>query len=195
MLTSAFPRFRRSGDSALFGSVLNSQLAEGGSAVVTMRSLDPGILEVRGNTAQNVQNGPNGSAEVRFSAIAKTIGRARVQMSARLRDENRRLRGIHSGRDPGVARERSPPMAKPAHRQRRTVAIPGRSRSPASAACNVELSSTAMVGLGEGARYLRRVPVRMRGTAGVTRVCRWLLASDLAATRFVLPGDSIPKEI
>ena len=41
MLKSAFPRFLAVGDSALFGSVVTSQLAEGGSAVVTMRSLDP----------------------------------------------------------------------------------------------------------------------------------------------------------
>src|SRR4029079_17563935 len=67
MLTSNFPRFMAVGDKALFGSVLTSQLAEGGTAVVTMRSLDPAVLELSGNTAQNVQVGPKGSVEVRFN--------------------------------------------------------------------------------------------------------------------------------
>jgi hypothetical protein len=52
--------------------VVNSQLAEGGSAVVTMRSLDPSVLDVRGATSQTIQIA-EWSAEVRFSAVAKGI--------------------------------------------------------------------------------------------------------------------------
>jgi uncharacterized protein YfaS (alpha-2-macroglobulin family) len=190
MLTSAFPRFMAVGDSALFGSVLNSQLAEGGSAVVTMRSLDPGILEVRGNTAQNVQIGPNGSAEVRFSAIAKTIGRARVQMSARLRDETDAFEEsipveILVSPESVAAYGEASPSAK------ETVAIPA-GVVPGFGGLHVELSSTAMVGLGEGARYLVEYPYGC-AEQQASRAFALLLASDLGDA-FRLPGID-PKNL
>ncbi len=119
MLKSAFPRFLAVGDSALFGSVVTSQLAEGGSAVVTMRSLDPSVLEIRGATSQTIQIGPNGSAEVRFSAVARGIGPARVQMSARLARRDRCVRGSAPGGDPRVAGNRRGLRRGAAHRQKK----------------------------------------------------------------------------
>ena len=45
-LKPAFPRFLAVGDRAHFGAVVTSQLATSGSATVTMKSLDPSVLEV-----------------------------------------------------------------------------------------------------------------------------------------------------
>ena len=53
-----------------------------------MRSLDPGVLEIKGEPQQQVQVNAGGSAEVRFNIAARAVGRARVQMSVRLRDES-----------------------------------------------------------------------------------------------------------
>ena len=87
-LKPAFPRFMAVGDTSHFGSVVTSQLKESGTAIVTMRSLDPSILEIRGNGRQIVQIGGNGSIEVRFDTVAKAVGPARVQMTARLGEES-----------------------------------------------------------------------------------------------------------
>ena len=77
-LNPAFPRFMTVGDRAYFGAVVGSQLKSGGTATVTMRSLDPAVLELVGATQQQVKLGPAGNLEVRFEARGKSIGRARV---------------------------------------------------------------------------------------------------------------------
>ena len=74
----AFPRFMAVGDTALFGSVVTSQLREAGTALVTMRSLDPGVLEIRGTGRQTVEIAANGSIEVRFDALARSIDAADI---------------------------------------------------------------------------------------------------------------------
>ncbi len=82
-----FPRFLAVGDRALFGAVIGSQLKAGGTAQVTMRSLDPAVLEVTSPAQQQLKMDAGGSVEVRYEASAKSIGRARIQMSVRLGDE------------------------------------------------------------------------------------------------------------
>ena len=51
----------------LFGSVVNSQLKEKGTAIVTMKSLSPGVLEVTGHGATDVEVDAKGASEVRFN--------------------------------------------------------------------------------------------------------------------------------
>jgi len=87
LLRAAFPRFLARGDRAFFGAVLNSQIKEKGTAIVTMRSLDPARLEVAGESKKTVSVGPQGTAEVRFEVRARAVGRARVQMSVKLLGE------------------------------------------------------------------------------------------------------------
>jgi hypothetical protein len=53
-----------------------------------MRSLDPEILEVVGETRRVVQVGAGGSTEVRFDVAAKNVGRARIQTSVRIGGES-----------------------------------------------------------------------------------------------------------
>ena len=55
VLKAAFPRFLTRGDRAHFGSVVTSQISRPGSAIVTMRSLDPTVLRIVGETRRVVQ--------------------------------------------------------------------------------------------------------------------------------------------
>src|SRR5499427_7702093 len=69
VLKAAFPRFMTRGDKAYFGSVVTSQLKQPGTAIVTMRSLDPDVLQVSGDTRRVVQVAAGGSTEVRFDVV------------------------------------------------------------------------------------------------------------------------------
>src|SRR5499427_7265658 len=69
VLKAAFPRFMTRGDKAYFGSVVTSQLKQPGTAIVTMRSLDPDVLQIDGDTRRVVQMTANGSNEVRFDVV------------------------------------------------------------------------------------------------------------------------------
>ncbi len=154
MLRAAFPRFLAVGDTGFFGAVINSQLARGGAATVTMKSLDTGILEFEGDGLQTVQVAPQGSAEVRFMAHAKSLGRARVQMTVKLDNETDAFEEVipveilHSpetvaaygqttseavetrrdsaGRGPGLWRPARGPVFDGPGRPRRGRSVPGR---------------------------------------------------------------------
>ncbi len=103
-LKPTYPRFLAVGDRAFFGAVVGSQLKSAGEAVVTMKSLDPQVLQLTGATEQKVTVPPGGSLEVRFEGAAKAIGRARVQMTVKIGNETRCVRRRRPGRDPVVAR-------------------------------------------------------------------------------------------
>ncbi|HSK10099.1 MAG TPA: MG2 domain-containing protein, partial [Vicinamibacterales bacterium] len=176
MLRAAFPRFLAVGDSGFFGGVVNSQLARGGTATVSIKSLDPGLLAFPGETSQSVAVGPRGAAEVRFAAQARTIGRARVQMTVKLENETDAFEDVipvailHSpetvaayGQTTGEAVER---LALP------PAVVPG------FGGLRVDLSSTALVGLNEGARFLVEYPYGCAEQQG-SRALALLLAADL----------------
>src|SRR5207237_8385128 len=88
LLTPAFPRFLALGDKALFGSVVHSQLKTGGKATVTGQSMDPTIVAIDGEATQRVDVAPGGAIEVRFNAIAKAVGNARIRMSVAMNGES-----------------------------------------------------------------------------------------------------------
>jgi len=156
LLRSAFPRFLALGDTARFGSVLHSQLKEKGTAIVTMRSLDPALLEVVGDARRTVPMAAAGSAEVRFDVRAKAVGRARVQMSAKLLGETDALEDVVPVEvlvSPEVVAAYG--QARPdAHE---TLELPA-GVVPTFGGLHVDTASTALVGLGEGARYLVEYP-------------------------------------
>ncbi len=158
-LTSAFPRFLAVGDQAQFGAVLGSQLAAAGTAVVTMRSLDPSVFALTGPAEQRVAVGPGASVEVRFAGTARSVGRARLQVSARLGAESDAFEDVvpievlTSPETVAAYGEASGPTTS----ARETVTIPS-GVVPGYGGLDVELSSTALVGLGEGARYLVEYP-------------------------------------
>src|SRR6185436_12340857 len=86
-LKPTFPRFMAVGDRAHFGAVITSQLASAGTADVTIKSLDRGVLDIAEGAVQSLSISPGGSVEARFDAAAKSIGRARVQMTVKVGDE------------------------------------------------------------------------------------------------------------
>ena len=105
-LKPTFPRFLAVGDRAFFGAVVGSQLKDGGSAVVTMKSLDPGVLELTGPAEQTLTVAPGGNVEVRFQGGGEDD---RPRARADDGDDGRRdgrVRGRDPGRGAGVARDR-----------------------------------------------------------------------------------------
>ncbi|MGK2859059.1 MAG: MG2 domain-containing protein [Thermoanaerobaculia bacterium] len=184
LLRQNFPRFLSAGDKALFGSVVNSQLTKGGQATVTIESLDPEVISIEGNNKQTLEIGPKGVKEVRFPVIARAVGDARIRMTVKLLGESDAFEDVIPVRilspvETVAAYGQAKPDAK------ETIEIPGDVR-PDIGGIDVELSSTALVGLGEGARYLVDYPYGCAEQRASTAIAL-ILASDLGEA-FKLPG-------
>ena len=175
-LRPAFPRFLAVGDRATFGSVVTNQLSRGGQAVVTIKSLDPTVLRIDGAAQARSTVGAGQSSEVRFTASALRVGKARVQMTARLNGETDAYEDTLPveillspetvaayGQTDGVTTE--------------TLAFPP-GVVPGFGGLSVELSSTALSGLGEGARYLLEYPYGC-AEQKASRALALVLAADL----------------
>jgi alpha-2-macroglobulin len=191
-LKPAFPRFLAVGDKALFGAVATSQLAQAGDATVTIRSLDTNLLEFSGAAEQTLPLSGGGSVEVRFAAAAKAVGRARVAMTVRLANETDAFEDVIP-----VEVLASPEtvaaygqVAGDTQKATETLTIPT-GVVPGFGGLHVEMSSTAMVGLGEGARYLVEYPYGCAEQRG-SRALALLLAADLGDA-FTLPGMDTAK--
>ena len=191
-LRPAFPRFLAAGDKAQFGAAVTSQLAAGGAATVSIQSLDPHLLHVNGEASQTVALAPGESVEVRFEAAARAIGRARVRMSVQLEDETDAFEDVIP------IEVLAPPETVAAYGQTAAEAGAAAERLtvplgvlPGFGGLRVELSSTALVGLGEGARYLVEYPYGCAEQKG-SRALALLLASDLGDA-FGLPGLETSK--
>src|SRR5262249_14475680 len=184
LLKAAFPRFMAVGDSAFFGSVITNQLKAPGAAVVTIRSLDPGVLEFRGETRKSVDVTAGGSAEVRFEASGKAIGRARVQMSVLLREEGDAFEEVVPV-EVLVSPETVAAYGEARPDAKETITMPS-DVVPGFGGLRLELSSTAMVGLGEGAQYLIDYPYGCAEQRS-SRTLALMLSADLGDA-FKLPG-------
>jgi alpha-2-macroglobulin len=186
-LKATFPRFLAVGDKATFGAVVTSQLATAGNAVVTIKSLDPGVLLFNGAVEQTLPIGAGGSIEARFDAAGRTIGRARVQMTVKVGSETDAFEDVipvevlASPETVAAYGETTDASGTSAE----TLTLPG-GVVPGFGGLHVELSSTAMVGLGEGARYLVEYPYGCAEQRG-SRALALLLAADLGDA-FSLPG-------
>ena len=189
LLKPAFPRFLARGDTALFGSVVHSRLKEKGTAIVTLRSLDPAVVEPVGDVRRTIAVAPGSATEVRFTVKAKAVGRARLQMAVKLLGETDAFEDaipVEVLSSPEVVAAYG--EAKPEARE--TVELPP-GVVPEYGGLHVELSSTALVGLGEGARYLVEYPygcAEQRSSAALAL----LLAADLGDA-FRLPGIDPPR--
>ncbi len=189
MLTPAWPRFLHVGDKAHFGAVIHNQLTRGGQATVTVESLDPSVLTFNGGqTTVTVQ--PKTPLEVRFDAEAKAVGTARIRMRVKMGRETDAFEDVIPVRF----------MASP-----ETVAAYGEAKPRAEEKLNVptdvipgfgglrlDLSSTMLVGLGEGARYLVEYPYGC-AEQRASRALGLMLVADLGAA-FSLPGIDPGKE-
>jgi uncharacterized protein YfaS (alpha-2-macroglobulin family) len=189
MLTPAWPRFMAVGDKAHFGGVVHNQLKSAGKATVSIESLDPSVLSfsTKSSTAQ-VPAG--GSVEVRFDAEAKAIGVARVRMRVQMGRENDAFEETIPVRVL-VSPETVAAYGEAAPRAEERIEIPG-DVVPGFGGLRVELSSTAMVGLAEGARYLIEYPYGCAEQRS-SRTLGLMLAADLGEA-FGLPGIDPAKE-
>jgi hypothetical protein len=186
-LKPAFPRFLAVGDKASFGAVVTNQLKTGGPATVTIESLDPSILQFAAGGPQTVDIPAAGSAEIRFEAAGRASGSARVRMTVKLAGES-------------DAFQDSIPVEVLVSPE--TVSAVGEATDGAATAVekltlptdvvatfgglHLDLASTALVGLGEGARYLVEYPYGCAEQRG-SRALALLLSADLGEA-FRLPG-------
>ena len=179
----AFPRFLARGDKASFGAVVTSQLKTKGSATVTIKSLDPAILEITGETKRAAALAAGGAAEVRFDAVAKAIGKARIQMTARMGGESDAFEDVIPV-EVLVSPETVAAYGDTTAEAREKVTLPA-GVVAGFGGLSLELASTAMVGLGEGARYLIEYPYGCAEQRS-SRALALLLAADLGDA-FALP--------
>jgi uncharacterized protein YfaS (alpha-2-macroglobulin family) len=186
-LKSTFPRFLAVGDKASFGAVVTSQLKTAGPATVTIESLDPQVMEFADKTPQTVDVPAGGSVEVRFDAAGRATGRARVRMTVKLADESDAFQDVipvevlsspETVSAIGEAGEGKPTAAE-------RLTVPSGVVSTFGG-LHVDLASTALVGLGEGARYLVEYPYGCAEQRG-SRTLAMLLSADLGDA-FKLPG-------
>ena len=186
-LKAAFPRFLAVGDKALFGAVVTSQLRTGGEATVTIASLDPEIMQFADTAPQRVTVDASGSTEVRFEAAGRAIGRARVRVTVTLANETDAFEDtipvevLVSPETVSAVGEANDANATATE----TLTIPD-GVVPGFGGLHVELASTALVGLGEGARYLVEYPHGCAEQRG-SRALALLLTADLGSA-FKLPG-------
>ena len=102
-LKPTFPRFLAVGDRAHLGAVVGSQLPAGGSAIVTMKTLDPGVLELTGPAEQRIRLPP--AATSRSGSKGRQGDRPRPRADDRQgRQRNRCVRGRHPRGSPRLAR-------------------------------------------------------------------------------------------
>jgi uncharacterized protein YfaS (alpha-2-macroglobulin family) len=183
-MLQAFPRFLVAGDRASFGAVVSNNTSQGGDATVTMRSLDGGALQFDGPLTRTVRLAPGESVPVRFDAVARAAGNARLQMTIAL--------GANTD-----AFEVPLPVVVPATLE--TVAAYGDTTSsatekisipagiiPRAGGLTVSLASTALVGLDGSARYLDEYGYRC-GEQVASRALALLLSADLGGA-FNLAG-------
>ena len=185
-----FPRFLARGDKASFGAVVTSQLKTKGTATVTIKSLDPGILELTGSSKKTIDIGAGGAAEAKFDAVARAVGKARIQMTARLGSESDAFEDAIPV-EVLVSPETVAAYGDTATQAKEQVVLPSGVVS-GFGGLHMELASTAMVGLGEGARYVVEYPYGCAEQRS-SRALALLLAADLGEA-FSLP-DINPKDL
>ena len=105
-LKPTYPRFLAVGDTALFGAVVTASSKTAGTATVTMKSLDPAVLESR---PRRPTVAPDCRRRVGRSALRWRRPRDRPRAhpdDGERRRRDRRLRGRHPGRGAGLAGNR-----------------------------------------------------------------------------------------
>ncbi|HET7436545.1 MAG TPA: alpha-2-macroglobulin family protein [Thermoanaerobaculia bacterium] len=188
MLTPSWPRFLSVGDKAHFGGVVHNQLKSAGKATVTIKSLNPDVLEITGDK-QTIDIPAGGATEVRFDAAAKAIGDARIQMRVTMGSENDGFEDVIPVRvlvspETVAAYGEAKPLAE------EKLEIPSEV-VPGFGGLRVDLASTQLVGLSEGARYLVDYPygcAEQRSSGALA-----LILTSHLGDAFTLPGIDTKK--
>ena len=193
-LKPTFPRFLALGDKALLRGGRDESVEDrrrGDGHDREPRSRRPRVHGRR--RSRRCKWPPAASIEARFDAAGKRVGRARVRMTVKLGDETDAFEDVipvellvsaGDGRRVWRGDRRAARLAT------ETLTIPA-SVVPGLGGLHVELSSTAMVGLGEGARYLVEYPYGCAEQRG-SRTLALVLAADLGDA-FSLPGMDTAK--
>jgi alpha-2-macroglobulin len=175
-LLPAFPRFLGYGDRAVFGAVVTNSSKDGGQAVVTIQSLAPGTVQFSGVTSQTFDLGPGVSKSVTFDALAAAAGSARVRMTVTLGADTDAFEMPLDVTTPTRV-ETTAAYGETTGTASETLALPT-GVVPGSGGLTVSLASTALVGLGEAARYLDEYPYDC-AEQKASRALALLLGSDL----------------
>lgn len=175
-LRPVLPRFLTPGDRATIGAAVTNTLTRGGTATVTIASADPARLRIESNATSRVTVAAGATVNVPFDAVALAPGAARVRVNVRLNGETDGFEvpvaiGViapweTTAADGQTADRAAVPIVAPA------AALPG------AGGLRIDLASTALVGLGEGARYLVEYPygcVEQRAS----RALALMLSADL----------------
>jgi uncharacterized protein YfaS (alpha-2-macroglobulin family) len=175
-LLPSFPRFLAKGDRASFGAVVTNSTSAPGDATVTIETLDPATLSFAGARTQTLRIAPGESEPVRFDATAAASGMARVRMVVSMggeRDAFEMPLPVVLPLRPDVTAAYGETTASAIER----IVLPT-GALPAAGGLSVELASTALVGLGESARYLTEYPYEC-AEQRASRALALLLAADL----------------
>jgi uncharacterized protein YfaS (alpha-2-macroglobulin family) len=156
LLRAAFPRFLALGDQAHFGAAVTNQLPTGGKATVTIESRDPRLLSFGKASRQTIELGAGSTQEVRFAAVARAIGRARIRMTVRMGSESDAFEEVIPV-EVLASKETVAAYGEAKPDSREVFTLPGDIVRDAGG-LDLSLSSTALVGLGEGARYVLDYP-------------------------------------
>jgi hypothetical protein len=184
-LKPTYPRFLAVGDRARFGAVVTSQLTTSERATVTIRSLDPSVLAIDGSAEQQLVLTAGGAIEARFEASTKSVGRARVQMTVRAGSEADSFEDTIPVEILASAETVAAYGAATDAAAHEGLEIPARV-VPGFGGLHLEIASTALAGLGEGARYLVEYPYGC-AEQRASRTMAMVLAADLGHA-FNLPG-------
>ena len=155
-LLPAFPRFLALTDAATFSALVGNTQKAGAQAVVSIRSLDPSLLEFPGGTSTTIDLPAGATTTVRFGAVARGVGRPRVRVSVTANGNS----DAFEMAVPiiAVARmETNAAFGETTDRAIEKLSIPAGVVTTAGG-LQVDLASSALVGLGEGARYLADYP-------------------------------------
>jgi uncharacterized protein YfaS (alpha-2-macroglobulin family) len=183
-LLPAFPRFLNTGDRASFGAVVTNSGKEASNGIVTIQTLDPDILQFGGVATRTFHLAAGASEPVKFDAFAHGRGGARVRMAVTLGTDS------DAFEMPLVINMPTRPKTSAAYGDTvgtatEKLGLPS-GLLPGAGGLIVELASTALVGLGEGARYLDEYPYDC-AEQKASRALALLLASDVGGA-FTLSG-------
>ncbi len=151
----SFPRFLARGDRASFGAIVTNGTGRAADAVVTIRSLDA-VLDVGTVTTKTVRLDAGQSENVTFDAVARDAGNARVRMTVTLGAETDAFEVPLSINAP-LTLETVAAYGDTVASATERISLPS-GTLPGHGGLTVSLASTALVGLGESARYLQEYP-------------------------------------
>jgi uncharacterized protein YfaS (alpha-2-macroglobulin family) len=177
-LMPSFPRFLNVGDRASFAAVVTNSGRQSGEAAISIQSFDPATLQLIGVDRRSVTLAGGASVPVTFDAMARGRGQPRVRMTVTMGGDTDAFEMPLPIRAP-LRAETTAAYGETVGRATERLALPASAARDAGG-LSIELASTALVGLGEGARYVTDYPFDF-AEVRASQALALLLASDLGA--------------